>query len=454
MTLIDLDDLRPLAEEPERDPSLPPHSASAEEAVLGSVLKQPSCLARLTLAPEDFYDLRYGAIYTVMQHLHRKGEPVDYMTISEELKRTGFESVVALLPTVNLAVGTAAHVESYAATVAFHAHSRRLISAGHTIAEVGFNHRLTSEEKHAKALALITGAQPTRRAKRLYSPEERADAYLDAQERGDVAGIGWGVEALDLVLGELRVGTLNLISARPGVGKSHLAQQIAIDASDRHGPVLYASTEMDVVRLTEREVFIRSGEPRVRVETGQSGARRAAGDDAVRSKALGRIGDGGRLWVTYGTLAISDVRADAQEIMARTNKPLALVVLDYLQQFRSTEPKGTRRNEVVAALSLEAQRLAVELRCPVLAPVQLNRIGAGLLPTLAELAESDGLGRDADTVIGLLRPGLEPETDEDKRMRPSDAKVLVMKHRDEGEMRAKQVTLAFRRGRYVSGGRD
>src|SRR5437899_2100858 len=235
------------------DTSLPPHSAQAEEAVLGAVLKDGQAIATVAawLKPSDFYVARNCHVYAAMHALFDRGSKIDYHLLAEELTRQGtYDDAGGLLylSELNLATPSAAHIEHYGHIVREHAVRRRYIGASQTIAEVAWMRRtdLATVKQRAEALILGAGADTLGR-KMLFSPAEWAPdllEYLGTARGGGLAGVSTGLIDIDRLTLGLSKGGLYLLGARTGTGKTQLCGQVAVHVGEQHGPVAFISMEL------------------------------------------------------------------------------------------------------------------------------------------------------------------------------------------------------------------
>jgi replicative DNA helicase len=421
----------------ERDPSLPPHSPQAEEAVLGSILKDGHAIVDVApfLKPEHFYVPRYRHGYAAIAALFDRGERIDYTTIAEELRRQGTYAAAGgllFLAAVNLGTPTAAHIEHYARIVVEHAVRRRYISAAQTVAELAWDVRRDLGTVKDRAEALVLGAaSDTLSRKMLFRPGEWTASlmtYLSEAQTDGLAGVSTGLRDLDRMTLGLSKGWLYLLGARPGTGKTGLAGQIALHVGQHHGPVAFVSMELNEKDLGVRFLSVLTNIAKERIVT-RDLADRQWQDVLTAAERLERS----RVHIAFGAgFTSADVRAFALQVQATEGIPPALVVVDYLQLLQDQEGDGRNRerNVSVAARSLKA--LAHELQVPLLACAQFNRNLDGRSdkrPSLTDLRDSGELENVADSVLGLYREEMHhPDTDQ-KHV----AEVIVLKKRQLGD---------------------
>jgi replicative DNA helicase len=247
--VVDLEEARALSE--------PPHSAQAEEAVLGSVLKNPLAIASVLpfLKPQHFYDSKNRHVYAAMAALFDRAAVLDYHTIGEELTRQGTYSAVGgliYLSELNLATPSAAFIEDYARIVLEHAVRRRYISAGQQVAELAWDRGKDLEDvKHLAEAAILGASSDTLSRRAVLSPAEWTTHlfdYLGRARAEGLAGVSTGLRDLDTMTLGLSPG-LYLLAASTGTGKTALAGQIALHVAEQHGPVVFVSMELTDVDL-------------------------------------------------------------------------------------------------------------------------------------------------------------------------------------------------------------
>jgi len=428
------DDLQYLDEEDEQ--TLPPHSSQAEEAVLGSVLKNGLSIADVLpfLKPHHFYEIRNRHVYAAMAALFERAAAIDYHTLADELEHQGTYAQTGgllYLSELNLATPSAAHIEHYARIVLEHAVRRRYIDAGQQVAELAWNRRKDLDTVKQRAEALVLGASSDTLSRRAVLPPsewtEHLMEYLGQARTSGLAGVSTGLRDLDTMTLGLSPG-LYLVAASTGTGKTALAGQIALHVAEHHGPVVFVSMELTDVDLAVRLVSVITNITKEQLVTGnltteQGNTVMAAIERLSRS----------RLHIVFGSGYTSgDVRAYALQVQAAESTKPALVVVDYVQLLRDVEGDGRMRERNVSAAARGLKDVSGELGVPVLALVQLNRNRAARSdkrPQLADLRESGDLENTADSVLGLYREEMDNPNTNDKKL----AELSVLKKRQLGE---------------------
>jgi replicative DNA helicase len=424
------------AAEEDHDLGLVPQDLSAEEAVLGSVLKDGLSIAKIAerLHPRDFYGVQNQHVYAAMHALFERGSQIDYQLIGTELHRQGtYEAAGGMmrLSEVDLATPSAAFIELYAEIVLDRAVRRRRISAHQKGAELAWDVRVSLEEGKERSEALVLGADGDHLGRRQgFRPDEWTAStmeYLGQAKTDGLAGVSTGLRDLDAMTLGLSKGWLYLVGARPGTGKTQLAAQVALHVGERHGPVVFVSMELTEADLGTRFVAIVTGIAKERLVTGNLDAAQ----QGQVTDALARL-EQSRVHIAYGGFTTGGVRAFTLQAQAVEGVRPALIVVDYLQLLRDQEGDGRNREHNISQAARSLKGLAQELQVPVLALAQFNRDLNGRgdkRPALTDLRDSGDLENTADSVLGLYRDEMHhPDTD-DKHL----AEVVVLKKRQLGE---------------------
>jgi replicative DNA helicase len=417
--------------------SVPPHNEEAEASVLGAILLTEQALdgvlLEVGLRPEDFYRPRHQLIFRAMIRLKEKAEPdaVDALTVSEDLRRAGEldkaggEAFLHSLPTVVPAVGA---VLDYAQIVKDHAILRSLLTATRDIQEEVLAHRGEPRELIERAEAVLFRIGHDGGTAEMKSIEAILHEEIDRLEelsRKDVGltGTPSGFSDLDQLTGGFQPGNLIVVAARPSMGKSTLATNIAENAAIDHGiPVALFSLEMSETELAHR--FIAS---QARVSSDDLRKGRVRGDRWPKVlNAVEKLASAPIFLDDSSDIGVLEMRAKARRLHARHG--LGLIVVDYLQLVRP-EGRSDSRVEQVGQISRGLKILARELDIPVVAVSQLSRAVEARnppLPMLSDLRESGQLEQDADVVMFVYREDYYDEQSD----RIGEADVIVAKHRN------------------------
>jgi len=412
---------------------LPPQNVEAEEAVLGALLIDPDAIIRVAtfLRPEDFYREKHGWIYDSALALHERREPIDLLTVCDELDRREQLDEVggpAFITALVNAVPTSIHAEYYARIVERTATRRRLIEAAGQIAALAYQEADDVDEVVDRAEQVLFGVSERRISRELVPIKQVLSDYYDRIEyltrhRGEFIGIPTGFERIDKLLGGLQRSDMIILAARPSVGKTSLALGFAHNAAKKHGRrVAFFSLEMSNEQVVQRLIAAETGIDAQRLRRGEIepdewGRFMKAASDL--SETFFFIDD------TPGVSAL-ELRTKARRLHAEIG--IDLIVVDYLQLMRG-DFRSENRVQEIASISRALKGLARELNVPVLALSQLSRSVESRTdkhPILSDLRESGALEQDADVVMFIYRDEMYNENTE----WPNIADVIVSKHRN------------------------
>ncbi len=412
---------------------LPPHSIEAEEAVIGSILIDPDAIFDVAsfLKPEAFYRVRNRWIYDAILSLSEKREPIDFITLTEELRRReqleeagGEAYVVGLLN----AVPTAVNAVSYAHVVEAASTRRKLISAAGSIANLAYNEAEDINIVIDRSEQTLFGVSEERTTRDLVPVKQIAGTYLErVQElhnRGDdVIGVPTGFKDLDHLLGGLNRSDLIIIAARPGMGKTSLQNAIALTAARRHNKrIAMFNLEMSAEQLVQRMV---SAETRIDSQRLRRG-KLAEHEWPIFMQAIGRLSETKIFIDDTPSISPMQLRTKCRRLYAEHG--IDLIMIDYLQ-LMNAEYRINNRVQEISDISRGLKTLARELDVPVVAAAQLSRAveqRQDKHPQLSDLRDSGSIEQDADVVIFIYRDEYYNEDTE----RPNIAELSVAKHRN------------------------
>jgi len=420
---------------PRRDNGrVPPHNLSAEESLLGALLLSREVVGQVSelgVQVEHFYKPAHQHIYSAIRGLMATGQPVDIVTVADELRRNGLIEEIggsqALLELQN-ATPAISNASRYAKIVQDTAVLRRLISVAGEITEIAYmepddvTKALDEAETKVFEVAEDRVINSTRPLSDLLPLA--MDKLQETFERGDsITGAATGFNDLDEILSGLQPSTLNIIGARPAMGKTAVGLGIAVNvAKATQKPVLVFSLEMGHAELTQR---ILSSEAEVESQKLRSG-RLVEADWTKIGRAINRI-DSVPLYLDDNPrVTVMEIRAKARRLKAR-HGGLALIMIDYLQLMSGGMNSENRQLEV-SEISRGLKVLARELDVPIIALSQLSRnleSRADKRPMLADLRESGSLEQDADVVMFLYRDEVYNRDSPDK----ASAELIIAKHR-------------------------
>ena len=414
-----------------------PHDLLAEQAVLGSIFLDPDKIhiASEYLTKDSFFKLSHGMLFNIMQELSDKGDPIDPVSVKSALDSIGqFEQIggMPFLASLINSVPTSAHIEHYSKVVAEKSRARKVIEdLSHSISSVydgqkDLNEILSQTEQNLSTIS--------NEAKKGFRPIidviDSTQSILDerSQKVGDVTGTSTGFTDFDQITTGLHEDNLIIIAARPAMGKTAFALNIAQNvAKSSDKAVAIFSLEMGAESLVERMLSAEGLIPSYHVRTGnlsESEWRRmiSAQERLARGKIF--IDD------TVG-IRISEIRSKAKRL-AQENGGLGLIVIDYLQLI---EGRGREnRQQEVSEISRQLKIIAKELKVPVIALSQLSR-GVDQRndkrPILSDLRESGSIEQDADIVAFLYR---EAYYKRDEQEEPDNVTELILEKNRHGSL--------------------
>jgi replicative DNA helicase len=413
-----------------------PQAVQAERAVLGSILLLPEVFdeVALVIRATDFYDDANRRIYEHLLAMHDGGQRVDLMLLVERLKKAEIYEAVggaAYLAEVGREVPTAAHAEYYARIVADKSVLRSLIHAGVDIQNGAYDPAADTREVMSRAEERVFGILEDRGAGQvapisevLQESLDRIDARMDHQHAW--GGVETGFVDFDQMTGGLQKSELIILAARPSMGKTALAMNMAEYAAMNGTPVLFVSLEMSGIELGDRLLcsFARVNGNRLRNGTITNEERRKLVNAAAQiSQAPLYIDDS-------PSRTMTEIAANARRLKRRQG--LGLIVIDYLQLIDPDNPRDPRQ-EQVAKISRRLKSLARELNVPVLCLAQLNRqveSSSSNKPQLSHLRESGAIEQDADVVMFVHREEYYMTNEEDREQVRGQADLLVRKQRN------------------------
>ena len=393
---------------------LPPQNIEAEQSLLGALLIDKDAIVTVgeILKTGDFYKSeQHGSIYSAILELFEKREPIDLVTVTEKLKQSGNLDKVggsAYLAELVNKVPTAAHIQSYAKIIREHAVRRQLISNSTRFIDMAYDEGLdVAGILEESEQAVFSIAQ--QHIKRDFIPikDALAESFdrLDELQKssGKLRGVPTGFRDLDAKLAGLQNSNLIIFAARPGVGKTSFALNIAQHAAVVEGiPVGIFSLEMSQEELVDRLLVAQADIDAWKLKTGRLDEK----DFDRLSHAMGQLAEAPLYIDDTPGLSISEMRTKARRLQAEHG--LKLLVVDYLQLMRGRSVDN--RVQEVSEISQSLKNLARELKIPVFALSQLSRAVEARgtkKPQLADLRESGAIEQDADVVMFIYREDAE-----------------------------------------------
>ncbi|OGY07793.1 MAG: replicative DNA helicase [Candidatus Blackburnbacteria bacterium RIFCSPHIGHO2_01_FULL_43_15b] len=396
---------------------IPPHSADAEVSVLGALLLDKNAIINVAefLEPSHFYDDRHSLIYEAMVDLYEARAPIDVLTVSDGLKRMKVLDKIggtAYLADLVNKVPTAAHVEHYAKIVRDAATKRALMEAAAKLVEYSFDDSLAADDLLDKAEQSVFSLSQAH-LPNVFTPVRSALAEsfdrLDElhKQSGGLRGVPSGFNSLDDALAGFQKSNLLILAARPGVGKTALALNMAqYVATQSRRTVGVFSLEMSKEELVDRLMVSQADIDAWRLKTGKL----SEADFTKLSDAMGELGDAPLYIDDTPGATMLEMRTKARRLQVEHG--LDLIIVDYLQLVRGRNLEN--RVQEVSEISQGLKNLARELKVPVIALSQLSRAveqRGNNRPQLSDLRESGAIEQDADVVMFLSRedPGNDNE---------------------------------------------
>jgi len=419
---------------------LPPQNLEAETNILGSILIDPEGVSKIAdlLVADDFYKQTHHDIFQTMLELYSDREPIDLVSLTNKLTEKKLLDKIGgrtYLAEITNSVVTSANIVSYALIVQKKAALRKMIKAAQEITSMGY-----SEEE--KVDALLDQAEQKifqisqKHLKQNFIPVksilddtfERIDEMH--REGGKIRGVPTGFYDLDAKLAGLQKSDLVVLAARPSMGKTTLALDIARQIGKNKRPVGLFSLEMSKEQLVDRMLCAEAGVDLWRMRTGRLSDREDDDDFPRIGHAMATLSEAPIFIDDSATANIMELRTKARRLKAEHG--LELIIVDYLQLMEGRSKSSDNRVQEVSEITRALKALARELNIPVLALSQLSRaveIEKPPIPKLAHLRESGSIEQDADVVIFIYREYMykRDDVDPDKR---NLADIIIAKHRN------------------------
>ncbi len=413
---------------------VPPHDEETEKSVIGALLIDPSAITLVAefLKQDHFYSKEHQLIFSAMLNLFEKQKPIDLVTVMNQLKSQGNLKKIggkAYLSDLINTVPTSAYVEHYAQTVKDNYTKRRLIELSSRLVEKAFDEKGDVKKLLDKAETEIFALSQSHLHRDFIELRDILGESFDRLEEfvkkgRHIRGLATDFSALDKKLAGMQKSNLLVLAARPGLGKTTLALNVALSiALKEEAPVGFFSLEMSKEELVDRLLVGQADIDAWRLKTG-----RLSDDDYKKlTEAMGGLSEAPIYIDDTPGLSILEMRTKARKLKAE--KGLQLLIVDYLQLAHAGRRFDSRVNEV-SFISQGLKNLARELRIPVLALSQLSRAveqRGTKKPQLADLRESGAIEQDADVVMFLyLEEDNEDLLDQSKRL----VKLNIAKHRN------------------------
>ncbi len=423
---------------------IPPHNNEAEQSILGAIFLEPETLitASEIIMPVDFYKVAHQKIFETMLVLNDRGEPIDLVTLTEELKAANeLENVGGLSYLGELAstVPTAANIDHYARIVEEKSLLRKLIRVATTIIDDGYTREDEVEEVLAEAERKMMEVSSRKNAGDF---KPIADVLVDTFEnierlhnqKGDVTGIPTGFTDLDRITAGFQRNDLIIVAARPSVGKTAFALNVAQNvATKTEENVAIFSLEMGADQLVMRMLCAEGNIDAQALRTGDLEDE----DWKKLSLAIGTLSNAGIFIDDSPGVRVNEIRSKCRRL--KQEHGLGMIVIDYLQLIMGSGRSGENRQQEVSEISRSLKALARELEVPVIALSQLSRgveQRQDKRPMMSDLRESGSIEQDADIVSFLYREDYYDKETENKNL----IEIIIAKQRNGP---TGTVTLAF-----------
>lgn len=415
---------------------LPPQNTEAEASLLGAILIDADAIVKIadTVGSDDFYEERHRRIYEAVQQLYEKRSSIDVLTLSDQLKGSGFLDMVggpSYLTELTNFVPTAAHVEQYAEIVSQKAMRRRLIKASQDIVGLGYDEARGLQELIEEAETRLFEVSQRHVKQDITSIETILSESFDRldelhKDKGKIRGVPTGFKDMDNILAGLQKSDLFILAARPSMGKTAFALNLAHNiAVKSEMPVLVFSLEMSKEQLVDRMLSMESGVDAWALRTGNL----TDADFEKIGHAMGALSEAQIYIDDSPGITVSDLRTKSRR--EAHQRPLGLIIVDYLQLMSGGSRFGGEGNRVqeISEISRGLKGIARELNVPLVALSQLSRSvesRSPQIPQLADLRESGSIEQDADVVAFIYREEYyNPDTE-----RKNITDIFIKKHRN------------------------
>ena len=412
---------------------VPPQNLVAEQSVIGSMImdKDAIAVAAETVTQEDFYDQRYGVLFETMIELHNEGNPTDLITLQNKLQEKNLPPNISSLEFIKdliSSVPTSANVRHYANIVKEKSLLRQMIKVTEGIANECYLDKSSTDDILDKAEKQVFDTLQRRNTGDVVDIKDVVVESLEsieaaARNKGSVTGVATGFYDLDYKTAGLQPSDLVLLAARPSMGKTALALNIAENVAVRQNiSTVVFSLEMSKDQLVKRLLSMYSRINSQAIRTGN-----LTDDEWVELVEAARvIGNSNLVIDDTAGISVSEVRSKCRKLKLENN--LGLVIIDYLQLMTGTKHSESRQQEI-SEISRSLKALAREIDAPVLALSQLSRAveqRPDKRPMLSDLRESGAIEQDADVVMFIYRDDYYNHDSEEKGI----SEVIIGKQRN------------------------
>ncbi len=423
---------------------MPPQNIEAEQSLLSCILIDENAITKVvdTISSEDFYRDVHSVIYATIVELYNKSEAIDILTLSNRLKSINKLEMIGgrtYLAQLSSFVATASNVQNYATIIQHKATLRRLQKVASEISQLSYDEETDVDEILDKTEMKILGVSQ-KYSKNVFFPIE--SLLTDAFERiddlhkqgGKLRGLSSGFPDLDKILGGFQKSDLIILAARPSVGKTALALDLArqVALKSKVGVGVF-SLEMSKEQLVDRMLCAQSDVSLWKMRTGKLSDQDGDDDFSKIAEGMSILSEASVYIDDQASASIMDLKAKARRL--QVEKGLGLIIIDYLQLMEGRGKYGENRVQEISEISRGLKGIARELNIPVLALSQLSRAveqTKPAIPKLSHLRDSGSIEQDADVVMFIYRKAadrnyeIEDLTDDEKHI----AQIYVAKHRN------------------------
>ncbi len=421
---------------------LQPQAVELEEAVLGAMLLEKEALSTVIdiLSKESFYKEQNGRVFQAIVSLFNRSEPVDILTVTQELKRTGELEIVGgsyYVSSLTNRIASSVNIEFHARIVAQKFLQRELIRIGTETIKTAYEDSTDVFElldNTTKGIFEILDSNVRKQHDKMSTLIARAIEEIEhaSNQTDGLLGVPSGFTALDRITGGWQKSDLHILAARPGMGKTAFVVTMAKNAAvEFNKPVAIFSLEMSSLQLVKRLIASETELAQDKILKGNLDNHEFVQlNERIKKLAIAPL-----FIDDTPALSIFELRAKARRL--KENQKIELIIIDYLQLMsgHSNDGKGVNREQEISTISRGLKSLAKELQVPIIALSQLsrqveNRPGGSKRPQLSDLRESGAIEQDADMVMFIYRPeyyGL--EVDEKNRPTRGIAEIIIAKNR-------------------------
>ena len=436
---------------------LPPQAIDLEEAVLGALMLEKDALTNVIdiLRAEAFYKEEHQRIFHAVQSLFEKSQPIDILTVTNELKLNGELDLVGgayYITQLTNRVASSAHVEFHARIIVQKYIQRELIRTSTETIKTAYEDTtdvfdlLDSAEKNLYSIVQGNIRKDYDKMSSLINKAIKQIEVARNQKTG-ITGVPSGFTELDRVTSGWQPADLLIIAARPGMGKTAFVLTVARNAAVDFGkPVAIFSLEMSSIQLVNRLI---SGEAEISAEKIRKGALEEHEFQQLNAK-IGKLAEAPLFIDDTPSISIFELRAKARRL--KENHNIEMIIIDYLQLMTAGSDNRGNREQEISSISRSLKSLAKELSIPVIALSQLNRSvetrGGAKKPQLSDLRESGAIEQDADMVMFIYRPDYYGMEGADAQLPPDSAEIIIAKHRN-GSLKSVPLRFIDRLAKFV-----